>query len=215
MTKEEFIQMNVEQFVMAYGVEQDRLRAMLPEGFHSLRPVLRINAEIWDGRVGWLELNTAVEADGKRGWLNIDFWQNIPFIKQGDTVLFQTDFLRISFTRTGAVGSCPAERDNDGCFFLGTSPALRPPEPILANKAFCSCTFSWHFGPKDAHGVSIDKTLPAIPTVIKTHYPKQACSAKHAAAIPCEQVLGSYAVTFPRNSAYAPYPGFPAATDIL
>ena len=26
-----------EQFVMAYGVERDRLRAILPEGFTSLR----------------------------------------------------------------------------------------------------------------------------------------------------------------------------------
>ena len=26
----------IQQFVMAYGVEQDRLRAMLPEGFLSL-----------------------------------------------------------------------------------------------------------------------------------------------------------------------------------
>lgn len=38
--------MTVEQFVMAYGAEQDRLRALLPEGFASLRPVLRINAEM-------------------------------------------------------------------------------------------------------------------------------------------------------------------------
>ena len=30
--------MNVTQFVMAYGVEQDRLRALLPEGYRSLRP---------------------------------------------------------------------------------------------------------------------------------------------------------------------------------
>ena len=36
--------MTVEQFVMAYGAEQDCLRALLPEGFASLRPVLRINA---------------------------------------------------------------------------------------------------------------------------------------------------------------------------
>lgn len=36
----------IEQFVMAYGVEQDRVRALLPEGFESLRPVLRINEEI-------------------------------------------------------------------------------------------------------------------------------------------------------------------------
>ena len=38
--------MQVEQYVMAYGIEQDRIRAIIPEGFVSLRPVLRINAEI-------------------------------------------------------------------------------------------------------------------------------------------------------------------------
>lgn len=63
--------MQIEQFVMAYGVEQDRLRAILPEGFTSLRPVLRINGEIRDGAEGYLEFNTAVEKDGVRGWLNI------------------------------------------------------------------------------------------------------------------------------------------------
>jgi len=31
--------MKVEQYVMAYGIEQDRVRAILPEGFVSLRPV--------------------------------------------------------------------------------------------------------------------------------------------------------------------------------
>ena len=44
--------MKVEQYVMAYGVEQDRLRAILPKGFVSLRPVLRINAEVRDDSVG-------------------------------------------------------------------------------------------------------------------------------------------------------------------
>ena len=53
--------MTVEQFVMAYGAEQDRLRALLPEGFASLRPVLRINAEVRDGKTGALEFNTAAE----------------------------------------------------------------------------------------------------------------------------------------------------------
>lgn len=43
--------MTVEQFVMAYGAEQDRLRALLPEGFTSLRPVLRINTEVRDGKM--------------------------------------------------------------------------------------------------------------------------------------------------------------------
>ena len=51
--------MTIEQFVMAYGAEQDRLRALLPEGFASLRPVLRINAEVRDGKTGALEFNTA------------------------------------------------------------------------------------------------------------------------------------------------------------
>lgn len=63
--------MQIEQFVMAYGVEQDRLRAILPEGFPSLRPVLRINGEIRDGAEGYLEFNTAVEKDGVRGWLTL------------------------------------------------------------------------------------------------------------------------------------------------
>ncbi len=30
--------MHIEQFIMAYGAEQDRLRALLPEGFASLPP---------------------------------------------------------------------------------------------------------------------------------------------------------------------------------
>lgn len=59
--------MKIEQFVMAYGVEQERLRALLPDGFSSLRPVLRINAEIRDGKTGYVEFNTAAEKNGVRG----------------------------------------------------------------------------------------------------------------------------------------------------
>ena len=33
--------MHVEQFVMAYKVEQDRIRAILPDGYSSLRPVMQ------------------------------------------------------------------------------------------------------------------------------------------------------------------------------
>ena len=85
--------MKVEQYVMAYGIEQDRVRAILPEGFVSLRPVLRINAEI-----------------------------------------FQTDFLELSFTGVAVEGSCPAEKDNDGCFFLGETEILKPAEHIFREK---------------------------------------------------------------------------------
>ena len=60
--------MYVEQFVMAYKVEQDRIRAILPDGYVSLRPVMRINTEIRqseNNELLYLELNTPVEADDK------------------------------------------------------------------------------------------------------------------------------------------------------
>lgn len=190
--------MKIEQFVMAYGVEQDRIRAILPEGFISLRPVLRINAEIRDNETGYVEFNTAVEKDDKRGWLNIGYWDDIPFERRGNTVVFKTDFLEISFTGVGIAGSCPAEKDNAGCYFLKKAEELRLPEVITANKEFCDCEFRWYFGADDAHGVSIGKTLPAVPTEVKHIYPKQDFTAENAAAIPCEQVLGTYVVRFER-----------------
>lgn len=108
--------MKVEQFVMAYGVEQDRLRAFLPEGFVSLRPVLRINGEIRTNGMEtyYLELNTPVEARGKRGWLNVAHWDSehtdLTCKREGKAVTFQTPFLQITYTGTGAVGGCPAEK---------------------------------------------------------------------------------------------------------
>ena len=148
--------MHVEQFVMAYGVEQDRLRAILPEGFSSLRPVLRINAEIRDGKTSYLEFNTAVQKGDLRG--------------------------------------CPAEKDNASCFFLHPAERLVPPERITASKEFCDCRFRWRFTPEDAHGVSLGKTLPAVPSDVQTVYPKEPFTARNAANIPCTQVLGTYMV---------------------
>ena len=103
--------MKVEQFVMAYGVEQDRIRAMLPDGFVSLRPVETINEK----------------------------------------------------------------------------------------KEFCDCEFAWTFSERDAHGVSIGKTLPAFEEEQKTRYEKQDFTPENAAAIPCRQVIGSYIVKFERT----------------
>lgn len=191
--------MQIEQFVMAYGVEQDRLRAILPAGFTSLRPVLRINAEVQDGDNGYVELNTAVEKDGNKGWLNIGYWNDVPIERNGKTVTFKTDFLEISFTGVGIEGSCPAEKDNAGCYFInGAADYLRKPEVISANKEFCDCEFKWSFSERDAHGKSIGKTLPAIPTEIKIVYPKRNFTVENAAKIPCEQVLGTYRVVFNR-----------------
>lgn len=190
--------MKVEQYVMAYEAEQDRLRAMLPEGFSSLRPVLRINAEIRDGTEGYVEFNTAAERDGIRGWVNIGFWNGVPFDRRERTVTFRTEFLELSFTGVGIGGSCPAEQDHNGCFFLGETPRLQAPEIITANKEFCDCSFAWKFTATDARGISQGKTLPAYPTEIRTVYPKAPFTAEYAAGIPCEQVLGSYKVVFER-----------------
>lgn len=194
--------MKIEQYVMAYGVEQDRLRAILPEGFTSLRPVLRINAEIRDDETAYLEFNTAVEADGKRGWLNVGHWDSkmmeLVYKRDGKYVTFSTPFLKITYTGVGIEGSCPAEKDNDGCFFLGEEIGFRPGEQIAVNKEFCDCEFTWSFSPGDAHGVSIGKTLPAFFTEPQKNYERVEFIVENAAAIPCEQVLGSYVVRFER-----------------
>lgn len=190
--------MLIEQFVMAYGVEHDRLRAILPAGFTSLRPVLRINAELQNGNNGYVEFNTAVEKEGNRGWLNIGYWNNVTFERNGKTVTFKTDFLEISFTGVGVEGSCPAEKDNDGCYFIQDTEKIRRPESISSNKEFCDCEFRWSFSESDAYGKSIGKTLPAIPEKVTTIYPKENFTVENAAKIPCEQVLGAYLVSFDR-----------------
>lgn len=201
--------MKVQQFVMAYKAEQDRLRAMLPEGFESLRPVLRINTEIRSENGAeetiYLELNTPVAGLGKRGWLNIANWEssrgaNICYIKNGSAVTFVCSFLEITYTGVGISGGCPAEKDNDGCFFIEKDVKFVPAERIDRNKEFCDCAFKWKFEEGNAHGISVGgKSLPAIPTEVQTFYEKQELLAENAAAIECEQILGAYAVRFERQ----------------
>ena len=193
---------------MAYGIEQDRIRAMLPEGFRSLRPVLRINAEIRtpvsDGgkQTVYVEFNTPVEAEGKRGWLNIANWKStydpLTFARDGRTVTIKAPFLTLSYTGTGAMGGCPAEKDNDGCFFTGDAVEFRPAEIINEKKEFCDCSFAWHFHEGDAHGKSEGRTIPAFDTPREKEYAPCTLTGEHAAAIPCRQVLGAYIVRFRR-----------------
>lgn len=208
--------MKLEQFVMAYQVEQDRLRAMLPEGYESLRPVLRINAEIRGGKGDglesgetenvYIEFNTPVAAFGKRGWLNIASWESpmadISYERAGSAVTFLAPFLTITYTGVGIEGGCPAEKDNDGCFFLRETVTFVPAERIDTKKEFCDCEFAWKFTEGDAHGISIGgKSVAAIPTEPEHDYGRQELSARAAAAIECEQILGSYVVRFERKSA--------------
>ena len=89
-------------------------------------------------------------------------------------------------------------QDNGGGRFPGGTPELRLPEPVTARKEFCNCTFAWDFGTPGAHGQSLGKTLPAIPTEPKLAYLRQALTAENAVALPCEQVLGAYRVAFRR-----------------
>ncbi len=186
----------IEQFVMAYGAEQDRIRALLPDGFHSLRPVLRINAEVRGGEVGYLEFNTPVEKEGNRGWVNIAYWKDVPFVKVGNTTRFELPVLEIAFTRAGIQGGCPAEKDNCGCWFGET---LRLPESIDSNKEFCDCNFSWKL-PGGAFGKSTGVTLPAFCTDVVKAYPRMEFTWENAARIRCDQVLGTYVVTFRRDT---------------
>lgn len=213
--------MKVEQFVMAYKAEQDRLRAMLPEGFESLRPVLRINAEIRDGKDIYLEFNTPVAARGKRGWLNIANWQTgreqqptqepqelqaeqelqpeLTYERDGSSVTFRSPFIDITYTGVGIEGGCPAEGDNEGCFFLDEDPDFRPKELISSNREFCDCQFKWNFTETSTGGISVGgKSVPAFPTECEVQYPKQPLTAENAAEIECQQVLGSYKVVFER-----------------
>jgi len=187
---------------MAYEAEQDRLRALLPDGFISLRPVLRINAEIIDDKSAYLEFNTPVESEGIRGWLNIDNWSSsdssLIYSRTDGSVLFRLPFLEITFSPVGISGGCPAEKDNNGCFFLKDGKNLRPTEIITTNKEFCDCSFAWSFSDNDAKGISLGKTLPAFPSPAEKFYPRLSLTAKNAAAIPCRQVLGTYTVIFDR-----------------
>ena len=195
--------MRIEQFVMAYNVEQDRLRAMLPEGFSSLRPVLRFNGEIRGGKLGYLELNTPVEGFGKRGWLNIARWNGkvnaVSFVREERKVTFYNPFAEITFAPVGIRGGCPAEKDNDGCFYPSCGQyAFLPAEKITENKEFCDCSFRFLF-PGGAFGVSEGKTLPAFYEAPKTAYEKQPFTFETAGLIPCRTALGAYTVAFERD----------------
>lgn len=195
--------MKVEQFVMAYRVEQDRLRAFLPEEYESLRPVLRINAEIRSGieESVYVEFNTPVAAFGKRGWLNIANWESpvteFSFTKDGNATIFTSPFLDIMYKRVGIEGGCPDEKDDDGCFFNGEKRVFREKEIINVNKEFCDCEFEWKFAEGNARGVSTgNKSVAVEPTESKKTYDRQKFSAETAAAIECEQIVGSYVVRF-------------------
>lgn len=189
--------MNVKQFVMAYSAEHSSIKALLSGAYESLRPVLRINVEIITVDLKnshmRIELNTPVAARGKRGWLNLNVWESpateitYKILNQhtgektagregatkGITTAFRTEFLTIEYTGVGIIGGCPAENDNDGCFYLdGDKTTFIESEKIDAFKEYCDCEFKW------------EKPIMA------------------AMKIPVEEILGAYQVEFERLEKY-------------
>ena len=95
-------------------------------------------------------------------------------------------------------GGCPAEKDNEGCYYIGSDTEFRPAEKIEENKEFVDCSFEWRFHEGDAAGRSMGKTLPAVFQPETHRYEPCALTAENAARIPCRQVLGAYVVRFER-----------------
>ena len=89
--------MQATQFVMAHGVEQDRLRTILPEG---LPPCGRRFES-----TGRKRLSRIPDSRGKRrekgagGRLSVGSFSNVPFEVIEKTTAFQGELLEIAFTR--------------------------------------------------------------------------------------------------------------------
>lgn len=189
----------IEQYVMAYRGDWDRIKSLLPEGFESLRPVLRLNVEIiteGDGGRVRIEFNTPVAARGKRGWLNLTVWgteagtyeipectEQIQVKKSGGEVKFllgeaDMPLLDIDFKPVGVEGGCPKEDDNDGMFYLDMDGQyqFKPAEVIDEKKEYCDCALGWNAEGEAAAGIGE--------------------LIKRATAIPVDEVLGAYVVTF-------------------
>lgn len=90
--------MQAAQFVMAYGVEQDRLRAILPEG---LPPCGRCFGSTGRSGVKKAFSNSGQpwKETGKGGRLSIGSFSNVPFEVIEKTTAFQGELLEIAFTR--------------------------------------------------------------------------------------------------------------------
>ncbi|MCF0144591.1 MAG: hypothetical protein HUJ79_05805 [Firmicutes bacterium] len=166
--------MKIRQYVMAYRADENKIKELLPAGFESLRPALRINVECYDGDEDWgyVEFNTPVAAQGKRGWLNLAAW------------LAKPDYMHLEFTPVGKRGGCPHEADNDGCFYWDYTQGgygFLETEVIDADKEYCDCSLSWELPPANEF-VDDDERIRSF---IK---------------LPVEEILGAYVVDFERET---------------
>lgn len=178
--------MKVEQFVTAYRANHDKIKALLNDEYESLRPVLRLNIEIIHdtihGEYVRIEYHTPVASEGKRGWLNLMVWESpktrIDYtiidkhvdeptpgtdgLTKGMATVFHAGFLDIEFTGVGIAGGCPAESDNDGCFYITDGvTTFVPSEAITSHKEYCDCELSWRKSLHNAMKIPIDEILGA------------------------------------------------------
>lgn len=190
----------VEQYVMAYRADHDAIKKLLPEGFESLRPVLRVNAEIvideeYGDEFVNVEFNTPVEAAGMRGWLNLITWESgfaeIHCVKGPQTTSFTLcypdgNFLDVDFTRTGKEGGCPHEEDNEGTFYIDEildETSFMEVEEIDSPKEYCEAAIEWNTPEYEFFDAKDDMV-------------------RYAMDIPVEEILGAYVVEFEREFDY-------------
>lgn len=179
MKENEEMKMKVKQYVMAYSADHEKIKKLMPAGFESLRSVLRINVECYDGFEeeedwGYVELNTPVTARGKKGWLNIAAWLEKP------------DYMHLEFAPANAAdrpAGCPHEDENEGCFYwdyeVGDYGFLEA-EEIEGNKEHCQCSLSWDLPPANAFYDDDERIRQFI-------------------KLPVEKILGAYTVEFERE----------------
>ncbi len=190
--------MGIQQFVAAYRVDHDRLRTIIPDGYKSLRRVLRINAEVNSNGEITIELNTPVERPGFKGWLNVASWSSCNtsihlLIGDDGAYEFTTPFLTLGFLPSGVFSECPAEKDSHGCIYLRDGKeTLLTYRPVAERKEFCDFSFHWRFSDGDSFGKSDGKMIAAPFEPVRHIYPSLACTPELAAKIPCLQVLGAY-----------------------
>ena len=219
---------HVEQYVTAYRVKPEQLAALLPEGYQSLRPVLRLNVELMRG-VAWLagrsvqriELNTPVEYRGKRGWLNLVTWED-----NVDSVLAGRDVYGISklYADIAAVKTGPDLRvtaEQDGFRFLEISFHRVGVEGGCHKEADNEGTFYPRYLPNPANREQADVNDTSFTTVESIEGNKEYCDCDFTWQTPdfqsmpagfrmmqaiCgvekQEVLGAYAVAFDRTKNY-------------
>jgi hypothetical protein len=135
---------HVEQYVVVYSGDQEKIAALLPEGYESSDNVLRIEVEVvndLDGMEGeqiFIEVNTPVEGEDGPEWLELVSWESM-----WTDIFGMTDG---TFTRFTA--------DFDGTEFLDIT--------FTENDGECDCQFRWQDPENDYFS---DKPEIAVPVM--------------------------------------------------